>query len=117
MAIGDLRLVYTVAEAAELLGIGRSTAYELVARGEIVTTPDRRLESRGSPLMTRGSVDRLGAESSVVVQREGLNASLVVFSCGGYSISVRSVLSRSLSPYTTSLSPLRSSTSMGGSPR
>ncbi len=116
MARGDLRLVCTVAEAAGLLGIGRSTAYELVARGEIVTTPDR-LESRGSPLMTRGSVDRLGAESSVVVQREGLNASLVVFSCGSYSISVRSVLSRSLSPYTTSLSPLRSSTSMGGSPR
>ncbi|MCP3881292.1 MAG: helix-turn-helix domain-containing protein [Sulfitobacter sp.] len=37
MAVGDLRLVYTVAEAAELLGIGRSTAYELVARGELVT--------------------------------------------------------------------------------
>ncbi|MCP3856218.1 MAG: helix-turn-helix domain-containing protein [Actinomycetia bacterium] len=43
MATGDLRLVYTVAEAAELLGIGRSTAYELVARGELVTT---RLGSR-----------------------------------------------------------------------
>jgi len=33
----ELRLVYTVAEAAELLGIGRSTAYELVARGELPT--------------------------------------------------------------------------------
>ncbi len=43
MAAGDLRLVYTVAEAAELLGIGRSTAYELVARGELATT---RLGSR-----------------------------------------------------------------------
>ncbi len=43
MATGDLRLVYTVAEAAELLGIGRSTAYELVARGELATT---RLGSR-----------------------------------------------------------------------
>ncbi|MEZ5280564.1 MAG: helix-turn-helix domain-containing protein [Acidimicrobiales bacterium] len=30
-----LRLVYSVSEAAELLGIGRSTAYELVARGEL----------------------------------------------------------------------------------
>ncbi|MDG2025939.1 MAG: helix-turn-helix domain-containing protein [Acidimicrobiales bacterium] len=39
----DLRLVYTVAEAAELLGIGRSTAYELVNRGELATT---RLGSR-----------------------------------------------------------------------
>lgn len=38
MRSGDLRLVYTVAEAAELLGIGRSTAYELVQRGELATT-------------------------------------------------------------------------------
>ncbi|MCP3913847.1 MAG: helix-turn-helix domain-containing protein [Actinomycetia bacterium] len=38
MTTGDLRLVYTVTEAAELLGIGRSTAYELVARGELATT-------------------------------------------------------------------------------
>ncbi|MCP4958934.1 MAG: helix-turn-helix domain-containing protein [Actinomycetia bacterium] len=37
MAAGDLRLVYTVTEAAELLGIGRSTAYELVAQGELAT--------------------------------------------------------------------------------
>ncbi len=29
--------MYTVAEAADLLGIGRSTAYELVARGELPT--------------------------------------------------------------------------------
>lgn len=34
----DLRLVYTVTEAAELLGIGRSTAYDLVQRGELATT-------------------------------------------------------------------------------
>ncbi len=33
----NLRLVYTVAEAAELLGIGRSTAYDLVARSELPT--------------------------------------------------------------------------------
>lgn len=37
MRSSDLRLVYTVTEAAELLGIGRSTAYELVARGELAT--------------------------------------------------------------------------------
>ncbi|MFN3215299.1 MAG: helix-turn-helix domain-containing protein [Acidimicrobiales bacterium] len=37
MGSRDLRLTYTVSEAAELLGIGRSTAYELVARGELAT--------------------------------------------------------------------------------
>ena len=31
----DDRLVYTVAEAGELLGISRAFAYELVARGEL----------------------------------------------------------------------------------
>ena len=31
------RLVYTVAEAAELLGLGRSTAYDLAAQGELPT--------------------------------------------------------------------------------
>ena len=31
----ELRRVYTVAEAAALLGVGRSTAYELIARGEL----------------------------------------------------------------------------------
>jgi len=36
--VGELRLVYSVVEAAELLGIGRSTAYELAARGELATT-------------------------------------------------------------------------------
>ena len=30
-------LVYTVTEAAELLGLGRSTAYELAATGELPT--------------------------------------------------------------------------------
>lgn len=34
----DLRLVYAVTEAAELLGIGRSTAYELAQRSELATT-------------------------------------------------------------------------------
>jgi excisionase family DNA binding protein len=31
----DDRLVYTVGEAAQVLGISRSHAYELVARGEL----------------------------------------------------------------------------------
>jgi excisionase family DNA binding protein len=31
------RLVYTVTEAGELLGLGRSTAYELAAQGELPT--------------------------------------------------------------------------------
>ena len=29
------RLLYTVGETAALLGVGRSTAYELIARGEL----------------------------------------------------------------------------------
>lgn len=37
MSRGELRLLYTVAEAAELLGVGRSTAYDLVARGELAS--------------------------------------------------------------------------------
>jgi excisionase family DNA binding protein len=32
---GQERLVYTVAEAGELLGISRAFAYELLARGEL----------------------------------------------------------------------------------
>ena len=34
----EMRLVYSVAEAAALLGIGRSTTHELAARGELATT-------------------------------------------------------------------------------
>lgn len=47
-----LRLVYSVSEAAELLGIGRSTAYELVARGELpsVAIGGRRVITR--PVLT-----------------------------------------------------------------
>jgi excisionase family DNA binding protein len=33
-----VRLVYTVAEAAALLGLGRSTAYDLIERGELPAT-------------------------------------------------------------------------------
>ncbi len=32
---GPVRLVYTVSEAAVMLGVSRSMAYELVARGEL----------------------------------------------------------------------------------
>ena len=32
------RRMYTIAEAATILGIGRSTAYELVLRGELAAT-------------------------------------------------------------------------------
>jgi len=34
-AVSSKRLVYSVSEAAELLGISRAFAYELVARGEL----------------------------------------------------------------------------------
>lgn len=35
MSGSGVRLVYTVGEAAALLGLGRSTAYDLIARGEL----------------------------------------------------------------------------------
>ncbi len=50
MAAGDLRLVY--AEAAELLGVGRSTAYELVAQGELATVRLGRRVVVTSPTLT-----------------------------------------------------------------
>lgn len=34
-AVSSERLVYSVSEAAELLGVSRAFAYELVARGEL----------------------------------------------------------------------------------
>ena len=37
MSRGKHRLVYTVTEAAELLGLGRSTAYDLAAQGALPT--------------------------------------------------------------------------------
>lgn len=37
MAGGSFRRLYTVVEAAQLLGLGRSTMYELVRRGEIAS--------------------------------------------------------------------------------
>ena len=46
------RLVYTVAEAGEMLGISRAFAYELVARGElpVIKLRRRRLVSKASLL-------------------------------------------------------------------
>jgi excisionase family DNA binding protein len=37
MTGGSLRRLYTVVEAAQLLGVGRSTMYELVRRGEVAS--------------------------------------------------------------------------------
>ena len=37
MAVGSLRRLYTVVEAAQLLGLGRSTMYELVRRGDVAS--------------------------------------------------------------------------------
>jgi excisionase family DNA binding protein len=52
------RLLYTVDEVAALLGVGRSTAYELIARGELkaVRLGRRRYVTR--PVLT----DLLGCE-------------------------------------------------------
>ena len=35
MNVDGRRLVYTVAEAAAMLGVGRSTVYDLIGRGEL----------------------------------------------------------------------------------
>ncbi len=68
----SLRLVYTVTEAAELLGLGRSTAYELVARGELETV---RLGSR--VMVTRPTLTALlGFEPPLPGELDALRASL-----------------------------------------
>ena len=68
----DLRLVYTVTEAAEPLGIGRSTAYELVARGDLVTV---RLGRR--VVVTRPTLTALlGFEPPLPGELDALRASL-----------------------------------------
>lgn len=45
-------MVYSVAEAAELLGVSRSTAYELVARGELATVRIGRRRMVTRPMLT-----------------------------------------------------------------
>jgi len=57
----DDRLVYTVAEAGELLGISRAFAYELVARGElpVIRLGRRRLVPKAALLTL---VNQTGAE-------------------------------------------------------
>jgi excisionase family DNA binding protein len=65
----DSRLVVTIAEAAKLLGISRSFAYELVKRGEL---PVVRLGGR--QLVPKESLSRL-MESAA--QREYVNSKAV----------------------------------------
>jgi excisionase family DNA binding protein len=72
MASGELRLVYTVSEAAELLGIGRSTAYDLIARGELATV---RLASRS--MVTRPTLTALlGMEPPLPGELDAMRAVL-----------------------------------------
>jgi len=62
------RLVYTIPEAAALLGVGRSTAYELVHRGEL---PAKRIGSRyviTRPVLT----ELLGCEPPLPAELEAL---------------------------------------------
>ena len=56
-AVSSERLVYSVGEAAELLGISRAFAYELVARGElpVIRLGRRRLVPKVALLALTGS--------------------------------------------------------------
>jgi len=56
-AVSSERLVYSVGEAAELLGISRAFAYELVARGElpVIRLGRRRLVPKVALLALAGS--------------------------------------------------------------
>ena len=56
-AVSSKRLVYSVSEAAELLGISRAFAYELVARGElpVIRLGRRRLVPKVALLALAGS--------------------------------------------------------------
>jgi excisionase family DNA binding protein len=59
------RLVYTVAEAGELLGISRAFAYELVARGElpVICLGRRRLVPKAALLVLLSQVEEPRAVS------------------------------------------------------
>jgi excisionase family DNA binding protein len=55
------RLVFTVGEAAELLGISRAFAYELVARGELpVVRLGRRIVVPKAALLAMVGLDSVG---------------------------------------------------------
>lgn len=72
MGCRELRLVYSVSEAAELLGIGRSTAYELVARGELAT-----VRLGGRVVVTRPTLTAiLGVEPPLPVELDAARAAL-----------------------------------------
>ena len=62
----DDRLVYTVAEAAKLLGISRAFAYELVARGElpVIRLGRRRLVPKAALLALVGQTTVEDGETS-----------------------------------------------------
>jgi excisionase family DNA binding protein len=62
---GD-RLVFTVAEAGQLLGISRAFAYELVARGElpVIRLGRRRLVPKVALLALVGAQQHSGRHSS-----------------------------------------------------
>ncbi len=67
-----MRLVYTVPEAAELLGLGRSTAYEYVANGEIATV---RIGSR--LIVTRPTLtELLGVEPPLPAEMGAVRSAL-----------------------------------------
>lgn len=68
-----LRLVYTVAEAAELLGVSRSTAYELVARGELVSVLIGRRRMITRPTLTA----LLGIEPPLPYELDALRSATV----------------------------------------
>jgi len=72
MGSRDLRQVYSVSEAAELLGIGRSTAYDLVGRGELAVV---RLGSR--QMVTRPTLtELLGVEPPLPGELDAMRAAL-----------------------------------------
>jgi excisionase family DNA binding protein len=62
------RLVYTVAEAGELLGISRAFAYELVARGElpVIRLGRRRLVPKAGLLALVGTVESETSPDAVI---------------------------------------------------
>jgi excisionase family DNA binding protein len=55
------RLVYSVREAAEALGLGQSTVYEMVARGQLPRVPNLR-----RVLIPRAALERLAAGEAEV---------------------------------------------------